>query len=188
MLTNCDRLAGWEQCPTFRVTPWKTTFVGKVIGNCGTACRFRCRLHPAFRHQRISRNLLIDLDTQLRVEPCEEVCEAICEVDWHINETTIVTPDLIITCREDEENVLTKRPDFAAEILSPSTRQKDLVAKRELYASEGVPFYLILDPEDQSALLLELGDDGAYREIPPESPFEPHPGCQIQLKVAPLFA
>jgi Uma2 family endonuclease len=83
---------------------------------------------------------------------------------------------------------LKKRPEFVSEILSPSTRQKDLVAKRELYASEGVPFYLILDPEDNSALLLELGEDAAYREIAPESSFELHPGCQIQLSIGPLFA
>lgn len=143
---------------------------------------------PAFRHQRISRNLLVELDSQLRAEPCQEACEAICEVDWHVEETTVVTPDLIITCREEEGNALTKRPEFAAEILSPSTRQKDLVSKRDLYASEGVPFYLILDPEDQSALLLELGEDGTYREIPADSKFELHPGCQIQLTIEPLFA
>lgn len=61
------------------------------------------------------------------------------------------------------------------------------MAKRELYAANGVPFYLILDTEDKSALLLSLDSDGTYREIPPEAPFELHPGGLIQLSVAPLF-
>jgi len=42
-------------------------------------------------------------------------------------------------------------------------------------------------PEDRSALLLSLDPDGTYRELPPEDPFEIHPGCVLQLEVAPLF-
>ena len=143
---------------------------------------------PGFFHQSVGTQLMAQLVQILGSDSCSADCRAVYESDWHVADSTVVRPDVMAVCGKPDGKWLTKRPEFAAEILSPSTRQKDLVAKRELYASEGVPFYLILDPEDQSALLLELGDDGAYREIPPESPFEPHPGCQIQLKVAPLFA
>ena len=81
-----------------------------------------------------------------------------------------------------------RRPEHAREILSPSTRQKDLVAKRERHAANGVPYYLIRDPEDRSALLLSLDADGTYCELPPEDPSEIHSVCAVQLEVAPLFA
>ena len=79
---------------------------------------------------------------------------------------------------------------------SPRVRRRDSFAvhpkegprrQTRTYASNGVPFYLILDPEDCSALLLSLDPDGTYRELPPEDPFEIHPGCVLQLDVAPLF-
>ena len=93
----------------------------------------------------------------------------------------------MVICEKPTGQWIEKRPELAVEILSPSTRQKDLVAKRELYAANGVPYYLILDPEDKSALLLSLGGDGAYREIPPEEPFELHPGYRLEFRIAPLF-
>jgi len=143
---------------------------------------------PNLRHQRLLRDLLIRFDAQLRAEPCDEACEAVLEIDWHIDESTVVRPDLVIVCGEGEDDFLTRRPELAAEILSPSTREKDLVAKRELYAVNGVPHYLVLDPEQGEARLLALDEEGEYHDMTPDRPFETHPGCEIRLDVASLFA
>jgi Uma2 family endonuclease len=142
---------------------------------------------PNFFHQAIAGNLFYQLKKALHNEPCPDECVAVYESDWHVDATTIVRPDLMVVCEKPSGQWLEKPPEFAAEILSPSTRQKDLVAKRELYAANGVPFYLILDPEDRSALLLSLDPDGIYRELAPEEAFEIHPGCVLQLDVAALF-
>ena len=41
-------------------------------------------------------------------------------------------------------------PDWVCEVLSPSTRQFDLVEKRALYGREGVPFLWLVDPAAKS--------------------------------------
>ncbi len=142
---------------------------------------------PGYFHQTIAGELFAQLKLLLSDDPCPVDCRAILDLDWHLDEATVVRPDLMIICEKPSGQWIEKRPELTVEILSTSTRQKDLVAKRELYAANGVPFYLILDPEDKSALLLSLDSDGTYREIPPESAFELHPGCLVQLSVAPLF-
>jgi Uma2 family endonuclease len=142
---------------------------------------------PNFFHQSVGMRLGAVLVNQLSSSSCPDACIAVYESDWHVDANTVVCPDLMVVCEKPTGQWVERRPELAAEILSPSTRKKDLVAKRELYAANGVPFYLILDPEDRSALLLSLDPDGTYRELPPEDPFEIHPGCVLQLEVAPLF-
>ncbi len=54
-------------------------------------------------------------------------------------------------------------PDIVVEVLS-SNRSSDLVRKRQLYEAAGIPEYWILDGAADTLTLLELGDDGLYRE------------------------
>jgi len=143
---------------------------------------------PSIKHQRISRRLVLQFDPQLKADECDDLCELFFECDWHVDQYTVVRPDGIIVCGDNDTDFIEDTPILIAEILSPSTRKKGLTAKRELYALHGVPFYLILDPEAKSATLLQLDSEGAYRDVAPEEPFELHPGCNLQLEVAPLFA
>ncbi len=47
---------------------------------------------------------------------------------------------------------------LAVEVLSPSTRRKDVVLKRSKYEDSGVPHYWIVDPDAPSIIALELVD------------------------------
>lgn len=47
--------------------------------------------------------------------------------------------------------------------------------------------YSGVDPDDRSLLLLRMDKEGNDHELPPESPFEIHPGGSLQLEIAPLF-
>ena len=51
-------------------------------------------------------------------------------------------------------------PDVVVEVLSPSTRRRDLRAKLQIYARFRVPYYWIVDPDVETAQVYELGDDG----------------------------
>jgi len=53
-------------------------------------------------------------------------------------------------------------PTFVVEILSPSTRGKDLLTKRTLYQQSGVLEYWIVDPANRSVEVLTL-DEGQLR-------------------------
>lgn len=71
------------------------------------------------------------------------------------DDKTIVQPDILIVC---DRNKITDRciigaPDFIAEILSPSTREKDLHLKAAKYACSGVREYWIIDPEKRIVLV-----------------------------------
>ena len=70
-------------------------------------------------------------------------------------------PDIVIV-REGRPGVLDGRwvegaPDIVAEILS-TDRNRDRVRKRRIYAEAGVLEYWLIDPENDSVTLLELGN------------------------------
>ena len=66
---------------------------------------------------------------------------------------TMVQPDLLVLCnRQDYLHMkrLEGAPDLAVEILSPSTRSKDMILKLYKYEKAGVREYWIIDPEHQA--------------------------------------
>ena len=79
----------------------------------------------------------------------------------------IFQPDLIFVSR-DRLHIITDRgleaaPDLVVEVLSPSTRSKDLNLKRRRYAHFGVPEYWPIDPETRNIRALDLSG-GEYLE------------------------
>jgi Uma2 family endonuclease len=135
---------------------------------------------PNFQHQKIGSRILVALNQQLSQEPCEGKCLAIYEMDWHVNSNTVVRPDVMVLCEEPLGNFVEKAPALIAEIRSPSTRDKDLTAKRDLYASNGVKYYLIFDPENRDAQFLKL-EKGTYRKILPDEDLILDDSCHISL-------
>lgn len=78
---------------------------------------------------------------------------------------TALEPDLSVWYRRDlVDNELLGVPLLVVEVLSPSTRSKDLVLKRDVYARIGIPSYWIFDQRDLSLLVLELQAE-SYAEI-----------------------
>ena len=83
--------------------------------------------------------------------------------DVLFTDTDVVQPDLMFVSRE-REHILTPAnvqgaPDLIVEVLSPSSSTRDWRAKRELYATHGVPEYWIIDPTNRivSVMLLQDG-------------------------------
>lgn len=142
---------------------------------------------PNFFHQAIGANLLVQISNQLNSAPCDKRCQAVYELDWQVADSTVVRPDLMVICEKPENQWVEERPEMIVEILSPSTREKDLVSKRELYAANGVKFYLIVDPENKSVVLLQLDEEGTYREVNPDRPFTIHSECSLQISQEGLF-
>lgn len=56
-------------------------------------------------------------------------------------------------------------PDWACELLSPSTRRRDLIEKRAIYAREGIPFLWYLDPAAKILEAFRLDVDGHWKLI-----------------------
>jgi prevent-host-death family protein len=67
----------------------------------------------------------------------------------------VVQPDLVVICDIDkvsEDNKYEGVPTLVAEVLSPSTKAKDMVIKLNLYMKSGVREYWIVDLENKSIL------------------------------------
>lgn len=81
-------------------------------------------------------------------------------------------PDLFVAQRQNTEDGLIKASEIVlvVEILSWSSRDTDTVAKRREYAKAGIPFYWIIDLEEQVSLApMRLAGESGYQEMPVET-------------------
>ena len=84
------------------------------------------------------------------------------EPELHLGEDVVV-PDLAGWRRErmpelPDAAYVTLAPDWACEVLSPSTRKVDLQGKRPIYAREGVGHLWFIDAVDRTLEAFELRD------------------------------
>ena len=82
------------------------------------------------------------------------------EPEVHLGEEVMV-PDLAGWRRErmpelPDTAYFTVAPDWACEVLSPSTRRVDLQEKRPIYAREGIAHLWLIDPADRTLEAFEL--------------------------------
>ena len=108
---------------------------------------------PTVKHQSVNGNIYSELKSKLNA--CNK-CSVYLPIDWVINEDTVVQPDVLVVCKE----ITTKRLEFAPkiifEILSPSTARKDKTEKFELYQSQRVKYYVMVNPDTQEIELFQL--------------------------------
>jgi Uma2 family endonuclease len=115
---------------------------------------------PRPRHQEVLGNLFLLLSQAVP----RDLKVYVAPLDFQPTRTRSLQPDLLVVRRADVGELGITRPLLVSvEILSPSTRSKDLLLKRGLYESSGVPSYWVVDPDEPSLLVLELRD-GAYVE------------------------
>ena len=78
--------------------------------------------------------------------------------DVVLSDTDVVQPDLLFISNEREHTITEENvqgaPDLVVEILSPSTADRDLTIKRDLYARHGVREYWIVDTEAKTVTVL----------------------------------
>lgn len=116
---------------------------------------------PAFGHQIVVVNLLVQL--KLALPP--ELCVLPAPFDVVLASDTIVQPDILLAHRD----AFTKRdlpgpPLLAVEVLSPSTRRIDVMLKFSRYEAAGCQAYWVVDPDTPSLIAWEL-QDGAYVQV-----------------------
>src|SRR3954463_7282528 len=97
---------------------------------------------PRLAHQRALGRLHLAL--QAACPPDLEVFFA--PVDFQPTRIRSLQPDLLVVRREDVGETAIERPLLlAVEVLSPSTRAKDLILKRGLYEDSKVASYWVVD-------------------------------------------
>ena len=84
-----------------------------------------------------------------------------------------VEPDLIFLSASrprvpSTDNTIDFPPDLAVEVISPSSRRKDRVAKMALYARAGVPEYWTADPMEREFIMNHL-QGKQYVQVAPDA-------------------
>jgi len=72
-------------------------------------------------------------------------------VDVNFSDGTLYRPDLVVVLKSNEQILASRQnifgaPDMVVEVLSYSTRRKDLTIKKDTYETQGVREYWIIDP------------------------------------------
>lgn len=119
---------------------------------------------PDTFHQAISGNLYVKLRAYLKGKKCK-VFYAPFDVHFHKKDfktPDVMQPDLLIAC--DMEDAVNEKgrymgiPSLCVEILSKSTRSKDMVDKLNTYMLSGVREFWIVDPQKRTVLLYGFKD------------------------------
>ena len=103
---------------------------------------------PFGPHERVISRLSRMIGNQIDQHQCP--CEVYTNLDWIIGDDTVIRPDLMVICGDQPEKHLQRPPELVAEVLSDSTRGRDLTAKRTLCRENDVPHYLIIDPAEKT--------------------------------------
>jgi len=126
-------------------------------------------------------------------------------VDVHFSDGSIYKPDLVVITEENKNIMSTNKaiygaPDMVVEVLSQSTKRRDLTIKKDTYEKFGVKEYWIIDPfiKSVSVYLLREGkyefddeyicyDDDEFEDLPEAeraaAKFEISPSIFPELKI-----
>jgi len=146
---------------------------------------------PTYSHQRVSMRLSARLWNFVSGRGLGEVVAA--PTDVRFSDTETYHPDLLFLSNERldrvREQYVDGAPDLVVEILSPSTRDRDLTVKRETYETSGVREYWIVDIEAKTVEVLVNGADGfeSHSEADTQEVAESSVLDGFSLEVATLF-
>jgi len=132
-------------------------------------------------HQWAVTTIAASILSQLDDQGCND-CYVLVELDWIVNDQTVVRPDVAVCCGKFPERFIESAPSLIIEVLSQSTAEKDRTSKRELYQSLGVKHYRIHDPETESLQAFRLVE-GVFVAVDAGKPIrcDFHNDCVVQL-------
>ena len=164
MITDFDQLDLSKKYTYAEYLTWQfqervELFLGKV---------FRMSPAPNVKHQRLLRNLFVEIVAYSRKKKCQTFCapfDVRLPVTAQKGKTdTVVQPDIVVICDEKklDEQGCNGAPDLIVEILSPGNSTKEMKHKFELYETSLVLEYWIVDPVHEDVTIYSLNTDRKY--------------------------
>lgn len=117
---------------------------------------------PTTKHQYIIMTITVELELFIRAHGGDCIpFPAPVSVHIDCDEDTVVEPDISILCDRDKlaGTRIWGAPDLVMEVLSPSTRRKDLTIKNQKYADAGVREYWIIDLKNEKVIIYDFEHD-----------------------------
>ena len=114
---------------------------------------------PSIRHQSIVGE--IDYTFKSYVKRNGGKCKifgAGVDVCLDSDNKTMIVPDITVVCHRDKftEKYIDGAPDLVVEVLSKSTKKKDMTTKLEKYATAGVREYWIVDSKRETVIVYKF--------------------------------
>lgn len=116
----------------------------------------------------IHQLIVLELGTIFRNYVRNKKCQCVpfispIDVQLDMDNKTMVQPDVLILCDRNKlkDGRIYGAPDFIVEVLSPSTRKKDMIKKLSKYQAAGVKEYWIVDTKERKVIV--------YSNMTPES-------------------
>lgn len=137
---------------------------------------------PCPEHQAIAGNLHAELRASLKSAGCN--CKVYQPIDYKIADDTILNPDLLVVCQPITKAFLDFAPELVVEILSPATALKDRHTKFDIYETQQVSYYVIVDVDQKLIEVYRLSEDRKYQkqELDPKTAFQfKLPSCTFDL-------
>ena len=114
---------------------------------------------PGVRHQRLAKRLQ---RLRMRAEEAGVGEWFPAPLDVVLSEHDVVEPDLLFVARGRLGIVTADNvhgvPDLVVEVISAGSRKRDVITKQHMYERHGVPFYWLVDPEEETVRVFERKD------------------------------
>lgn len=120
---------------------------------------------PSPLHQMIATEIWQSLKNYIRSQNGKCIpMVAPLDVCLDCDDKTMIQPDVLVVCERNKimNQCVFGAPDFVVEIMSGSTRKRDMYLKLNKYAGAGVSEYWLVDPEKRKIIVYDLGSN----EIP----------------------
>ena len=128
---------------------------------------------PRISHQKVLGELYIIFHAWFKGKQCRPMLAPFDITLWrNADSINVVQPDLMVICdleeKRNEKDYYMGTPALMVEILSESTRRKDLVKKLDLYMSTGVREYWLVNPTNKEVTVYlfeqnDLSRNATYR-------------------------
>ena len=108
---------------------------------------------PVGKHQFIMMRLGYFLQKNLDDLDCNE-CFVLGEIDYIISNETVLKPDVALVCGKLPK-FIQKPPVAIFEIISPATKLRDEITKKEIYLQAGVKRLFLVYPDEKKVVFNE---------------------------------
>ncbi len=116
---------------------------------------------PSYHHQRMVTELVSGLQQWFKGKSCVPLTAPFDVTLYKDEGINIVQPDILVICDKEHINDKGKYkgiPSLVVEVLSASTRSKDMVKKLDLYVNSGVKEYWIVNPSSSEIYVYAMQD------------------------------
>jgi len=142
---------------------------------------------PFGGHASIVAEIVYALMDAIKTAQCH--ANVLVEIDWIVSSDTVLRPDVVVVCGDVPQRHVESVPAIVVEVLSDSTRDRDLNWKREIYQDQKVPHYFILDPVAKQMQWLRLSENHQFesQQVSSAFPINICDNCSLQVSTDRLF-